>query len=85
MDRGEHTSGVLLTALLRAGGEYIVGHMHYALALDDSLKGFDNNSLYDNNFEPELKVIVGAHYTKTPLAMTSSDVVHVVGRITVSF
>ena len=57
---------------------------YHSLALDDTLKGYSHNDLY-NNFEPELKVIVSAFYTKNPKSIASHDVITVKGAITVSF
>ena len=71
--------------LEKAGGEYIVSPKNYSLALDESVKEFGNDLLYDNNFEAELTVIVSAYRPKAPNAMTSNDVICIAGRITVSF
>lgn len=56
-----------------------------SLAFDETVKEFDENP-FNNGFEPELKVLVNAHYSKSSFAqMASDDVIHVNGRITVSF
>lgn len=57
-----------------------------SLAFDDALREIDHEYPVDINFEPDLKVIVNAHYSKTPLtALTSNDVIQIRGRMTVSF
>ena len=56
-----------------------------SLAFDETTKEFDE-SHYNGRFEPELKVIVNAHYLKSSFSqMASDDVIQVNGRITVSF
>ena len=73
-----------ITAFEQAGGEYIVSPKNSSLAFDETLKEFDENHF--GGFEPELKVIVNAHYLKSSFStMASDDVIHVNGRITVSF
>lgn len=58
---------------------------HSSLAFDETAKEFEE-SHFNGGFEPELKVIVNAHYLKSSLLpMASDDVIHVNGRITVSF
>lgn len=55
-----------------------------SLAFDETMKELENH--YDGDFEPELKVIVNAHYSKSSFSqMASDDVIQVNGRITVSF
>jgi hypothetical protein len=61
-----------------------VSPKHSSLAYDEAIKEFDEVQM--DHFEPELKVIVNAHYLKPSLSqMTSEDVIQVKGRITVSF
>lgn len=56
-----------------------------SLAFDETTKEFEE-SHFDGSFEPELKVIVNAHYLKSSFSQVSSDdVIQVNGRITVSF
>lgn len=58
---------------------------HSSLAFDEAVKEFDENH-FNGEFEPELKVIVNAHYSTSSFSeMTSDDVIHVNGRITISF
>lgn len=56
-----------------------------SLAYDETLKEFDNDDHHDINFEPELTVLVKANYLKTPHTSISHEIVHVKGRVTVSF
>ncbi len=57
-----------------------------SLAVDESFKEFDNETALEDSFEPHLEVIVNAHFGKIPSpSATSSDVLNVTGRITVSF
>jgi hypothetical protein len=61
-----------------------VSPKHSSLAFDETMKEME--SPYDGDFEPELKVIVNAHYSKSSFSpMASEDVIQVNGRITVSF
>lgn len=56
-----------------------------SLAYDESIKEFEKTH-FNSGFEPELKVIINAHYSKSSRSqMTSDDVIQVNGRITVSF
>lgn len=56
-----------------------------SLAFDEAVKDFDD-SHFSGGFEPDLKVIVNAHYSKSSFShMASDDVIQVNGRITVSF
>lgn len=74
-----------ITTFIEVGGEYIVSPKHSSLAFDETVKEFDE-SHFNGGFEPELKVIVNAHYSKSSFSpMTSEDVIQVNGRITVSF
>lgn len=74
-----------VAAFEQAGGEYIVSPKNSSLAFDETIKEFDENH-FNNGFEPELKVIVNAHYLKSSFSsMPSNDVIQVNGRITVSF
>lgn len=58
---------------------------HSSLAYDETTKEF-SGSHFDNDFEPELSVIVNAYYSKTPMSLAASeDVIQIHGRITVSF
>lgn len=70
--------------LRKADGEYIVSPNNSSLAFDETVKELENH--FDGDFEPELKVIVNAHYLNSSFSqMTSKDVVQVSGRITISF
>jgi hypothetical protein len=56
-----------------------------SLAFDEAIKEFDESHL-NGRFEPELKVIVNAHYLRSSFSQgASDDVIQVNGRITVSF
>lgn len=56
-----------------------------SLAFDEAVREFDE-TLDSVNFEPELKMIVNAHYLKSSFSQAASqDVIQVNGRITVSF
>jgi hypothetical protein len=60
-----------------------VSPKHSSLAFDEITKEFEDTF---SEFEPELKVIVNAHYSKASFAPAASqDVIQVNGRITVSF
>jgi len=64
----------------------IVSPKHSSLAFDEAIKDFDRNVHLGIGFEPDLKVIVNAHFSKTPSSSASTnDVVEIMGRITVSF
>lgn len=68
----------------KADGDCIVSKNNSSLAFDETVKELENH--FDGNFEPELKVIVNAHFSKASFSQTASqDVVQVSGRITVSF
>lgn len=59
---------------------------HSSLAFDEIVKEFDDNQHFNGSFEPDLKVIVNAHFSKASFSpMASDDVIQVNGRITVSF
>lgn len=56
-----------------------------SLAFDETVKEFEETH-FKGSFEPELKVIVNAHYSRSSFSpMASDDVIQVNGRITVSF
>lgn len=74
----------LYTVFHKTGGEYIVSPKNSSLAYDETIKEFESHD--DGDFEPELKVIVNAHYVNPSFSqMTVEDVIQVNGRITVSF
>ena len=76
---------LFVTTFNEVGGEYIVSPKNSSLAFDETMKDFDD-SHYSGGFEPELKVIVNAHFLKSSFShMASDDVIQVMGRITVSF
>lgn len=55
---------------------------HSSLAYDEATTEFDG-SHYNQDFEPELTVIVNAHYSKSSAML--DDLIQISGRITVSF
>lgn len=77
-----HRRGVLHILPSKVDGEIIVSVEINSLAYDEALK-----ELHQQPFEPDLRVIVNAHYLKTPTCPMASeaDVIQVRGRITVSF
>jgi hypothetical protein len=60
-----------------------VSPKHSSLAFDETIKEFDGAI-----FEPQLAVIINAHYSKAPMTPATPlqmDVIQVKGSITISF
>lgn len=55
-----------------------------SLAFDEAVRDFGQDQEMDRGFEPDLKVIINAHYAKAS-TLPMSDIVQVKGSITVSF
>lgn len=57
---------------------------HSSLAYDETIKEFDE---FENQFRPELKVLVKANYSATSHVVTAhqNEIVNIEGRITISF
>jgi hypothetical protein len=76
---------LFITTFYEVAGECIVSPKNSSLAYDETVKEFEN-AHFNSSFEPELKIIVNAHYSKSSRSqITSDDVIQVNGRITVSF
>lgn len=54
-----------------------------SLAFDEAVREFDNDIQSPTGFEPDLKVIINAHYAKAPVS--NNNVIQIKGAITVSF
>ena len=73
-----------LATFNEVGGDITVSPKYSSLAIDET---FDSNNCLDD-FNPELTVIINAHYASSsfsPKTSPRSDVTQVQGRITVSF